>query len=276
MDIIKDIKEIRKRLDNCKNVGLVPTMGYLHEGHLSLIRKAREESDTVVVSVFVNPTQFGPEEDYEDYPRDLSKDKVKVNELGVDYIFAPEVSKMYPEDYNTFVKVEEITDYLCGSSRSGHFRGVTTVVCKLFNIVQPARAYFGQKDFQQFVVIKRMVRDLNFSIELCMLPIVREKDGLALSSRNKYLNSEEREAATVLYRALNEGENLIAGGERKVRKIRNSMVEIINKEKLAEIDYVELVDPDNLSQVEEIGEKVLLAMAVYIGDIRLIDNMYIN
>jgi pantoate--beta-alanine ligase len=251
-------------------------MGFLHEGHLSLVRKATEENDIVVVSIFVNPTQFGPEEDYEQYPRDLSKDKVEVEELGVDYIFAPEASEMYPEGYHTFVEVEELTDYLCGNSRPGFFRGVATVVCKLFNIVQPDRAYFGQKDFQQFVIIKRMVRDLNFSIELRMLPIVREEDGVALSSRNKYLNSEERKAATVLYKSLSRGKDLILKGGKDARKIRDIMVEIINEEELAQIDYVEVVDPDDLVPVEEVGEKVLLAMAVYIGETRLIDNMYIE
>lgn len=280
MMIIEEIENMREHLDICRqggeSIGLVPTMGFFHEGHLSLIRQACRDNDTVVVSVFVNPAQFGPDEDYEEYPRDLERDVVKARELGVDFIFSPETSAMYPEGYRTFVEVEELSGKLCGVSRPNFFRGVATVVSKLFNIIEPDRAYFGQKDFQQFLIIDHMVKDLNIPLELKMLPIVREEDGLAVSSRNDYLKSEEQEAAIVLFRALTRGKNLIENGFRDSEKIKNEMEQIINKEELAAIDYVKVVDPETLNQIKEIEDSVLLALAVYIGETRLIDNFYID
>lgn len=278
--VIEEIENMREELDMCRqrgeSIGLVPTMGFLHEGHLSLIRQACRDNDTVVVSIFVNPAQFDPDEDYEEYPRDLERDVVKARELGVDFIFSPEVSEMYPRGYRTFVEVEELSGKLCGVSRPNFFRGVATVVSKLFNIVEPDTAYFGQKDYQQFVIIDRMVKDLNYPLELKMMPIVREEDGLAVSSRNDYLNTEEREAAKVLFKALNRGEKLIEDSVRDVGKIRNEMKQIIDEEELATIDYVKVVDPETLDDIGEIGDSVLLATAVYIGETRLIDNFYID
>ncbi|MDI3547987.1 MAG: pantoate--beta-alanine ligase [Halanaerobiales bacterium] len=280
MEIIKGIAELRSRIQQAKedgkDIGLVPTMGYLHEGHLSLVRAAVRDNDIVVVSIFVNPTQFGPNEDYDSYPRDLEHDAAKLRELGVDYVFAPGVQEMYPEGYNSFVEVRDLTDKLCGKSRPGHFRGVTTVVTKLLNIVQPHRAYFGQKDFQQLVVIRRMVTDLNIPVEIKGLPIVREEDGLAMSSRNKYLNSKERKAATVLFKALEKGKEMILEGERDADKVREEMAGLINQEPLARIDYVAVVDPEGLQDLKKIGDRVLLALAVFIGNTRLIDNCFIE
>ncbi len=255
-----------------ESVGFVPTMGYLHEGHLSLVRRARQENDRVVVSIFVNPTQFGPNEDYNRYPRDLKRDMELLEPIGVDAVFHPTVEEMYPAGYKTYVEVEEITERLCGASRPGHFRGVCTVCTKLFNIVRPHRAYFGKKDFQQLVVIKNMVRDLNMGMEIVPVPIVREPDGLAMSSRNTYLNPEERKAATCLYRALKEAARLYEEGERSARVIRDAAVKVIEAEPLARIDYVEVVDPETFLPVEEVSEGTLVALAVFVGPARLIDN----
>lgn len=255
-----------------KSIGFVPTMGYLHEGHLSLVQRAREENEVVVVSIFVNPTQFGPNEDYDRYPRDLERDLKLLEPFNVDVVFHPQVKDMYPENYKTYVEVTDITERLCGRSRPGHFRGVATVCTKLFNIVKPTRAYFGKKDFQQLVVIKRMVEDLNMNIEIVPMPIVREKDGLAMSSRNTYLNDEERKAATCIYRALRKAQEMFENGEKSAEKIKTEVTKIIEGEKLATIDYVEVVDPECFLPVETVSEGTLVAVAVKIGKARLIDN----
>ncbi len=276
MKLIRSITEIRKELSRERKkrhrIGFVPTMGYLHEGHLSLIRQAREDADIVVVSIFVNPTQFGPKEDYREYPRDFKKDLNLCKDEGVDYIFAPSVKSMYPKGYATFVSVEGSTENLCGRFRPRHFRGVTTVVTKLFNIVKPDIAYFGQKDAQQAIVIKRMAENLNMDIAIKVMPIVREKDGLAMSSRNVYLSSDERKRAATIYRALQEAKDLIKLGERDARGIisemRKRLVSVATK-----IDYIAIVDPNTLKNVKTIKGKVVIALAVWIGNTRLIDNI---
>jgi len=257
-------------------VGLVPTMGYLHEGHLSLVRRARAECDTVVVSIFVNPTQFGPREDLSSYPRDIERDLSLIEPLGADLVWMPTAEIMYPKGYQTWVEVEIITRPLEGSMRPGHFRGVTTVVAKLFNGVQPHKAYFGQKDAQQAAVIRQMTRDLNFPIEIVICPIVREPDGLAMSSRNVYLDAEERKAATVLYRSLNAAKNLYANGERDAEKLRQMMKEVIGSEPLAKLQYVSCTDYDTLEELETVDGKALLSMAVFLGKTRLIDNFVLE
>jgi len=276
MDIINNIAEIRKIVKKHKKegktVGFVPTMGFLHEGHASLIEKARKENDIVVVSIFVNPIQFGANEDLDKYPRDMERDKKLVSDVGGDYIFAPEVKEMYPEKLYTYVDVEKLSEGLCGAKREGHFRGVATVVTKLFNIVSPDRAYFGQKDAQQVAVIRKMVKDLNVDVEVVSCPIIREEDGLAKSSRNTYLNSDERAAALVLSKSLEYAKKLIGEGKLSTASIIESMKEFINKEPLAKVDYIEIVDRDNLNEVETIERPVLIAIAVYIGKTRLIDN----
>ena len=276
MELVTTVEEVRSRVKQCKKegltVGLVPTMGYLHDGHKSLIDRAVKENDRVVVSDFVNPTQFGENEDLGSYPRDIERDSKLCEEAGAALIFHPEPEEMYAPDYCTFVDMNKLTDVLCGKTRPIHFSGVCSVVSKLFNIVTPDRAYFGQKDAQQLAVIRRMVRDLNFDIEIVGCPIVREPDGLALSSRNTYLNTEERKAALVLSQALKLGKDMMESGETDAVKIRKAMVEHIEKEPLARIDYVEIVDADSLESVQKIENKVLTAMAVYIGNTRLIDN----
>jgi len=257
-----------------KQIGLVPTMGYLHEGHLSLVRRARADNDWVVVSIFVNPIQFGPNEDLANYPRDFDRDRQLLEAEGVDLIFVPTVEEMYPSGSLTFVEVEgNLTKGLCGASRPGHFRGVTTVVSKLFNIVLPHRAYFGQKDAQQLAVIGRMVADLNFDIEIVPMPIVREPDGLAMSSRNRYLNPEERRSATALYRSLQLAKGLIENGERDAAKITAAMRNLIGQEKPARIDYVEIVDANSFEPMEHIHGEILIALAAFMGRTRLIDNL---
>ena len=254
-------------------VGVVPTMGYLHDGHRSLIHRSCAENDRTVVSIFVNPIQFGPTEDLATYPRDLEADSALCASEGVDIIFHPEPSDMYADDFCTHVEVDDITHVLCGKTRPTHFRGVTTVVSKLFNISKADRAYFGEKDAQQLAVIRRMVRDLNIDIEICGCPIVREADGLAKSSRNKYLSPEERQAALVLSRSLNIGHSMLDAGERNAAKVRQAIVDEINKEPMAQIDYVSIVDSITLKDVEgDITAPVLVAMAVKIGSTRLIDN----
>ncbi len=260
-----------------KSIGLVPTMGYFHEGHLTLMRRAREENDFLVVSLFVNPTQFGPNEDYERYPRDFERDRKQAEKEGVDLLFAPSVEDMYPPEYATYVEVTgTLTSVLCGAKRPGHFRGVTTVVAKLFNIVKPHKAYFGEKDAQQLRVIKRMVRDLNFDVEVISVPTVRESDGLAMSSRNEYLSPEERKAALVLWRSLNLARSLVEAGERSADRIISEMRRLIESEPLARIDYIEIVDSETLEKVDRIEGEVLVALAVFIGTTRLIDNMVIS
>jgi pantoate--beta-alanine ligase len=274
--LVKEIKELRALVKGWKreglSVGFVPTMGALHEGHESLVKKAVAENDKVVVSVFVNPTQFGPNEDYDAYPRDINKDLSLCMNAGAAVVFNPEPSEMYFENKSTSVSVSNLTSVLCGAKRPGHFDGVCLVVSKLFNIVTPDRAYFGQKDAQQVAVLKRMVRDLNIDIEIIPCPIIREEDGLAKSSRNTYLSKEERKAALVLSRSLNLAKKLLDGGERNAAKIKEVMIEEINKEPLAKIDYIEIVDSDSLENVENIERSILVPIAVYIGKTRLIDN----
>lgn len=277
MDIITTVEGVRKQVKEWRKegltVGLVPTMGYLHEGHKSLIDKAVAENDRVVVSVFVNPIQFGPSEDLASYPRDLERDVELCEKAGANVIFHPEDSEMYFDDFCTYVDMDDLTKGLCGKTRPTHFRGVCTVVSKLFHIVAPDRAYFGQKDAQQLAVIRRMVRDLNFDLEIVGCPIVREEDGLAKSSRNTYLNAEERKAAVVLHKGLTEGEKLLQAGEKDAAKVVATVREVIEKEPLAKIDYVELVDWNTLKPVNTVEDTVLMAVAVYIGKTRLIDNV---
>lgn len=255
-----------------KKIGFVPTMGYLHEGHLSLVRRCRQENDVVVVSIFVNPTQFGPNEDYASYPRDLNRDLSMLQAENVDYVFVPSVEEMYPPHYSTYVVEESLSKYLCGKSRPTHFRGVCTVVTKLFNIVKPHRAYFGQKDAQQFRIIRRMVRDLNMDVEVIECPIVREPDGLAMSSRNVYLVGEERKQALALYQSLKIAEQLYRAGERSAERIKEKMLEHFAKFNLVRVDYVEIVDEETLQPVERLEGKVLVAVAAWVGKARLIDN----
>jgi pantoate--beta-alanine ligase len=257
-----------------KTIGFVPTMGYLHEGHLSLVRASKKDCDVTVVSIFVNPIQFGPNEDLSRYPRNFERDKNMLEKEGVDFIFYPNVEEMYPVGFNTTINVEGVTKNLCGASRPGHFRGVTTVVGKLFNIILPDIAYFGQKDYQQLITIKKMVKDLNFPIEIVGMPIVREKDGLAMSSRNTYLNAEERVSALCLYKSILLAKKLIAKGERNVQNILKSVEKLIKSTPFTKIDYVKICDPETLEYIEEgeIKGHVLLALAVFVGNTRLIDN----
>lgn len=265
----------RSRQDG-KRIALVPTMGFLHEGHLSLIRCAREGSDIVITSIYVNPTQFGPKEDFTAYPRDLAKDKVLAESAGTDVLFVPTDRDMYPEDHQTFVRVEGLAKGLCGASRPGHFQGVTTIVCKLLNIVRPNFAVFGAKDAQQAIVIKRMAADLNFDIEIRIASIVREKDGLAMSSRNTYLSPAERADATILYHSLQMAERLVSEGERDVISIKRSIQAMIRSVPTSKIDYVEIVTEETLDPVQVISGNILIAVAVYIGKTRLIDNIRVK
>lgn len=270
---IREMKEaVREVKAEGKTVGFVPTMGFLHEGHLSLVRESLKKTDVTVVSIFVNPTQFGANEDFNEYPRDLRRDTKILEKEGIDYLFVPQVNMIYPEGYKTYVEVIDLQDKLCGLSRPGHFRGVCMVVLKLFNIVQPDVAFFGQKDAQQAILIKRMVKDLNLELKIEVLPIIREKDGLALSSRNTYLNPKERKAALVLSKSLKEAEILFSKGERESARIIARIKDWIAKEPLAKIDYVEIVSMDQLNPIERVKEKALVALAVFIGKIRLIDN----
>ena len=272
-----EIKEVvREAKVNGKSVHLVPTMGYFHEGHIMLIRSARKKCDILIVSIFVNPAQFGANEDYEHYPRDLTRDEKIAEKEKVNFIFAPNVSEMYPTDCSTFVEVESLSRIMCGESRPIHFRGVTTVVAKLFNLIQPDAAYFGQKDAQQSVIIKKMVSDLNMGVKIKVLPTVREKDGLAMSSRNEYLNKEERKAAVILYRALLKAKDEIAKGQKNAGKLRKEITEMIKGEKLARIDYIAVVDPENLNETAVIDKPVLIAIAVWFGKTRLIDNIIVR
>ena len=278
--VVSTVCETRAQVKEWKNqgltVGLVPTMGYLHEGHQSLIKKAVEENDRVVVSVFVNPIQFAPNEDLETYPRDLEADKRLCDSTGADLIFHPTPDEMYPDGFSTHIQMDNLTKELCGKTRPTHFGGVCTVVGKLFNIIQPDKAYFGQKDAQQLAIIKRMVRDLNFDIEIVGCPIIREPDGLAKSSRNTYLNADERKAALILSKAIKLGEELVADGERNALTVIKAMTDKINTEPLARIDYVNVVDALSIEPLDVIKGEVLVAIAVYIGKTRLIDNFIIN
>lgn len=251
----------------------MPTMGYLHEGHLALVRQARRENSNVVASIFVNPTQFGHSEDLATYPRDLNRDVELLEKEEVDIVFVPSDEEMYPPDFSSWVDVEKVTQHLEGEARPGHFRGVATVVAKLFNIVQPTRAYFGQKDAQQAVVIRHMVADLNMNLEIVVVPTVRESDGLAMSSRNTYLGLDERQAATVLFRALSLAQQLWQGGEKEADKIRQQMTLLIQKEPRARIDYVSIADADTLEELSTVDRTAIASLAVRIGKTRLIDNM---
>jgi len=278
--IIHTVREMRDYVRGHKlagrTVALVPTMGYLHEGHLTLMRRAKQRCDVVVASIFVNPKQFGAGEDFERYPRDMARDARLAQEVGVDAIFNPPVEEMYPPGYHTYVEVEKLTEGLCGASRPGHFRGVTTVVNKLFNIVQPDVAFFGQKDAQQTIAIRRMVEDLNMPLEIVTIATVREPDGLAMSSRNVYLTPAEREAALVLYRSLQKARAMIESGERSVQAVIAGMREVLAAEPLAKVDYVEIRDADDLSEINTLQGRVLVALAVFIGRTRLIDNLLVE
>jgi pantoate--beta-alanine ligase len=267
----------RKHLQQGRTIGFVPTMGALHEGHLSLIKRSRSENDVTAVSIFVNPTQFGPTEDLGKYPRDIEGDGKKIRDTEADILFLPDERAMYPPGSSTFVEVEKISGKLCGRFRPGHFRGVATVVAKLLNIVRPTRAYFGQKDFQQTVVIRRLVKDLNFDTEVVVCPTIREHDGLAMSSRNAYLNEEQRKASTALFRCLTEASQAILSGVGSPAKVREAMQGVLSSEpQIATVEYADVYDPGTLDEVVEIKGEVLLAVAARIGDIRLIDNMLVN
>lgn len=278
VEVVETIQQVRDQVAQwCREgltVGLVPTMGYLHEGHQSLIRKAASDNDRVVVSVFVNPTQFGVGEDLESYPRDIEHDKAACDEAGASLIFHPSVDEMYYADRSTTIHMADISEELCGKSRPIHFDGVCLVVNKLFNIVQPDRAYFGQKDAQQLLVVRRMVRDLNINVEVVGCPIIREDDGLAKSSRNTYLNTEERKAASVLYRALQAGKRLCETGEYSANVIRAAIAKVLTEEPLADPEYIEIVSTDTVKPVDRIEGEVLCALAVRIGKTRLIDNFF--
>ncbi|BBE31401.1 pantothenate synthetase [Tepiditoga spiralis] len=281
MKVIKNISEMKKIskklvLDK-KSIGFVPTMGYLHEGHLSLVEKARSENDIVIVSIFVNPTQFSPNEDLDKYPRDLERDENLLKPYNVDYIFNPEPNEMYPENYSTYVEETILSKGLCGASRPTHFRGVTTIVNRLFNIVKPTKAYFGQKDAQQFRVLRKMVRDLNMDVELVEMPIIREKDGLAKSSRNIYLNEEERKQALSLSNSLSLAEKSIKNGITNVKELISMMEKNFKNYPLAKIDYIEIREEDELKPLIDVkNKKIIIALAVYFGKTRLIDNKIIN
>lgn len=277
LDRISDLKELVKSQKKAgKSIGFVPTMGYLHDGHVSLVKMSACNNDFTIVSIYVNPTQFGPNEDYSRYPRDMAGDIKKASEAGADVVFMPSDAEMYPDGYNTFIEVYGITDKLCGKSRPGHFRGVCTIVLKLFNIVEPERAYFGQKDAQQVAVVKKMAKDLNMETEIVTCPIIREKDGLAMSSRNVYLNAEERKAAPVLYDTLMDAEALVKNGERDCEKLREYIIGKIMREKLAVIDYVEILDAVTLKYERKLEGSVLVALAVKFGRTRLIDNIVLE
>lgn len=280
MRVFEKIAELKEYLAfqqaKGKTIGLVPTMGYLHEGHLSLIEKSAAENDVTVVSVFVNPTQFGPNEDLATYPRDVERDKRLAEGSGADVVFTPSPEEMYPDDYQTYVSVESLSKVLCGQSRPIHFRGVATVVCKLFHIVNPQRAYFGQKDAQQLVIIQRMVYDLNMDVKVIGCPIVREADGLAKSSRNVYLSVEERRRAPVLYQSLCMAQQMVAAGERHAESVRSAIEEKIQSGAPALIDYIEIVSADTLRPVTLLAGKILIALAVKFGTTRLIDNIVLE
>ncbi len=277
MKVVEKIDDMMwLRQQSAEPVGFVPTMGYLHEGHLALVRQARTENSSVVVSIFVNPAQFGPQEDFEKYPRDHVLDLAILEKEKTDIVFIPSVAEMYPPQFNSWVEVGKVTERLEGASRPGHFRGVTTVVAKLFSIVEPTRAYFGQKDAQQTIVIKKMVADLNMNLEIVTVPTVREPDGLAMSSRNTYLNPQERQAALVLYQALSLAQQLWSQGEKDAGRIRQQMLALIKKQPLADIDYVSIADTETLDELDTVSPPALVSMAVRIGKTRLIDNIVLE
>jgi pantoate--beta-alanine ligase len=271
--VVHTVKEVREALESAAQIHLVPTMGALHAGHEALMQTARKAQGVVVVSIFVNPLQFGPNEDLGRYPRTLNQDLEMCERNGVDLVFAPPVEEMYPLPQFTYLEVTRVSEHLCGKFRPGHFRGVATVVLKLFNIVQPQSAYFGEKDLQQLAVIRRMVLDLNLPVTIVGVPIVRESDGLALSSRNKYLNEDERRAAPALYRALQEAAQRIRAGEREVEKVRDAALAMLNESPLIRVEYFEIVDPDELQPLAKIDVPVRIAAAIWIGRTRLIDNV---
>lgn len=279
MNIIKTREELQNFVREVKTagktIGLVPTMGYLHEGHLSLMKKAREDNDIVIVSDFVNPIQFGPNEDYASYPRDLERDAELAQSVGVDVLYAPSVEEMYPSHYATFVEVEGLTDHLCGAQRPGHFRGVCTVVMKLFHLSKATRAYFGKKDIQQLMILRRMAEDMNMDIEIIGMPIVREDDGLAKSSRNKYLSEDQRKDALVLSRALKAAEEMIQGGEVRATKLYEAMKTVIESVPCV-IDYIKIVDRETLADTNSVERPSVIALAVRFGTTRLIDNMTVG
>ncbi len=277
MKVIEKIAGMRRlRQQLTEPVGFVPTMGFLHEGHLSLVRQAGVENSSVVVSIFVNPTQFGPHEDFKSYPCDTKRDLALLEKEGTDVVFIPPVAEMYPEQFDSWVEVGKVAERLEGACRPGHFRGVITVCAKLFDIVQPTKAYFGQKDAQQAVVIKKMVADLDMNLEVVTLPTVREPNGLAMSSRNTYLNPEERKAALVLSQALNLAQQLYTRGERDAEHIRQEMIGLIQKQPLAEIDYVSVANADTLDELDRVKPPALVSLAVKIGKTRLIDNIVLG
>ncbi|WP_339062763.1 pantoate--beta-alanine ligase [Tepidibacillus marianensis] len=282
MEIISSIQQIRLRVEDEKKegirIGLIPTMGFLHRGHQSLIERARKECDIVIVSIFVNPIQFGPNEDYGRYPRNMARDKAVAKEAGADLIFAPTVEEIYPTQLKTYVDVNDLTSQLCGKSRPGHFRGVTTVVSKLFHIISPDRAYFGLKDAQQVAVITQMVKDLNFPVTIVACPLIREEDGLALSSRNVYLSTDEREQAIVLYQSLNMAKEMILAGEVSVERIKQNIKDKIKSQSLSRIDYIEVLSFPSLQEVNTIEQfgQTIIALAVWFGNTRLIDNLIFN
>ncbi|MBU2009571.1 MAG: pantoate--beta-alanine ligase [Chloroflexi bacterium] len=274
MKVVRTVAQLRAwRKGLSGTLGFVPTMGCLHQGHLALVSCSKSENDTTAVSIFVNPTQFGPREDLARYPRDLPRDLALLEKEGSDLVFAPETEEIYPPGFSTWVEVEGVTERLEGASRPGHFRGVATVVAKLLNLLEPHRAYFGQKDAQQLAVIKKMVRDLNMDLEIVSFPTVREPDGLAMSSRNIFLNPRERQAATALYRSLCLAQEMYKSGERNAGKIREAMIKLIQEEPLAQIDYVSIAHPETLEEVEKLAGPVLVSLAVRIGPTRLVDNI---
>jgi pantoate--beta-alanine ligase len=274
VETVAELKKLREKLPG--PLGFVPTMGYLHEGHLTLVRQAKAENASVAVSIFVNPTQFGPKEDFKQYPRNPQRDLALLEREGTDLVFMPPVDEVYPPGFNSWVEVGRLAERLEGASRPGHFRGVATVVARLFDLVKPDRAYFGQKDAQQLIVIKRMVADLNMNLEVVAVPTVREPDGLAMSSRNTYLNPEERKQAVVLYQALTLAQRLHTEGEKDAAAIRRKMADLIKKEPLAQIDYISIADAETLEELDVVKPPALVSMAVRIGKTRLIDNVVVG
>jgi pantoate--beta-alanine ligase len=274
IETVSEMQAIRKELKG--TVGFVPTMGYLHEGHMTLVRRARKENDYAVASIFVNPTQFGPNEDFDRYPRDYPRDFGLLEKESCDFVYLPTPQQMYPEGYNTWVEVYKVTDRLEGAVRPGHFKGVATVVNKLFNIVQPTRAYFGQKDAQQCVVVRKMVKDLNMNLEFIVVPTVREKDGLAMSSRNVYLNPEERQQAPALYKALSTARDLWSKGERNTDLLRLKMIDILKLAPIGKIEYISIADALTLRELENADPPAVISMAVRFGKTRLIDNILLE
>ena len=280
MKVIKSKKQIKKTVDGIKKshntIGFVPTMGFLHKGHMSLISEAKKDCDKVVVSIFVNPIQFGRGEDFKAYPRKTDSDLLKCKKAGVDIVFLPEQKEMYSEGFQSYVNVPKLSNHLCGISRPGHFAGVATAVLKLLNIVKPEKAYFGEKDYQQLIIIKRMVSDLDLDVRIVNMPIIREKDGLAMSSRNKYLGNIQRKKANILFRALEKGENMVKKGEKNPEKIISVLKKMILSEKTGKIDYINICNPHTLENLDKISSDVLIALAVKIGKARLIDNRLVK